>query len=446
MSMGYSDTVVMAGPGEVLYVVDSGGLGIVQPSAVPFLSDVATTMTRITISHRELYTLVDPLFLGGLWWGGDGDFTFTWNLWGAFGFTDTSTYSSLGYDVSWVSTTTTAYLAGIPTPTGTTASWLNWRTEVGSYIVSSFRDLSTLLIGSTGTNSAPSAVAHVTEPFPVWGKRARVYNGTLTYEEIVQTGVGSTVYDEVYQDWRAERGYASSSGEGFAWSRAYNKRVPLSQSVFPVALSTTSIYSYGQSNGYEFTSTGPWVCDNPASMECGVAYPVGVMTSPESYAGRLSLASTTLTSPTYAYFHRSGGGVALMPTSASYTADVSAVTYTGYQGSESSTFSELLSTIESGATAYSDRAGSWPPPPRESVRMGGAAGHMETIHSGGIGRVKVNGDETYFSPFLSSATESTGTASHVAYPAPALTCPGDYAVAGPFFVLGGYQPQEFLTD
>ena len=165
------------------------------------------------------------------------------------------------------------------------------------------------------------------------------------------------------------------------------------------------------------------------------------MTSPNEFYGRLSLNGKTISTPTFARFHRTNGGLGLMPTSAGeYTANVTAVTYTTGSGTSTTTTSQAVSAIESGVTRiFYTRA------------AGGAAGFGETNYNWISGFCKVNGSKLFFpaTSTIKTITESTAAASHIEFPwvvGVGANNPGNNAGNGPFYTPGNYSYTDILND
>lgn len=464
-----ANTVVQASPEEVLYVVDGGNLKVCKSSELRLLTDVATTQTRITLSYSSPYYTATPEYYLNQ--------TFTVPEGQTGESSETQTYRSLKPLGVFTTSTFTIHDGVIPTPTSTFLLRESYTTAQGTYTVSEFY----VLGGGGGSGPTPHVAMQTTITYPVYGKLPGIRNfeGTLiSFDQIVQVDV-STIQSQYYaEDPLARNGtnyqmISNSDDSNQVYESGGDQNILVHKTEPRIGLSA----------GYYEDKNVP---ANPAISQGFVAYKSGVMTSPSSYAAQLSITgktlltsttnsttrnslgqtssvttttkigenpdtsttttyqtATTTVSPTYARFHRSIGGAALMPTSGdstAYTADLTAVTYTTttVESSSSTTTSQILSASGSGVTRLLG-----------GTLIGGAAGFEETIFGNILGKVKIDSNGSKVSSFFKHTTDyssttnsgSTLSASHIEFPALALTMQN----GGSFFV-GGYSYTDILNN
>jgi hypothetical protein len=429
-----ANTIVQASPNEVLYVVDGGNLKVCKLSELRLLTDVATTQTRITLSYSSPYYTATPEYYLNQ--------TFTVPEGQTGESSETQTYRSLKFLGAFTTSTFTIHDGVIPTPTSTFLLRESYTTAQGTYTVS---ELYGFLSG--GSAPTPRVAMQTTITYAVYGKipGIRNFEGKLiSFDQIVQVDV-STIQSQYYSE-----NPLAINGTNFVsiTNSDDSNNVYVSGGDQNILVHKTEP-RIGLSAGYYEDKNVP---ANPAISQGFVAYKSGVMTSPSSYAAQLSITgktlltgttpgaiSTTTFRPPYARFHRSNGGVALMPTSAAaYTADVRAVTYTTESGSDTTTTSQILSASGSGVTRLLG-----------GTLIGGAAGFEETIFGNILGKVKIDSNGSKVSSFFKHTTDyssttnsgSTLSASHIEFPALALTSQN----GGGYFV-GGYSYTDILND
>jgi hypothetical protein len=430
-----ANTVVQASPGEVLYLVNGDHLRVCKSNQLQFLTDVATTQTRATLSYVSPYNTSIPIYYL------NQNFTYP-EVTGES--SESQTYRSLKVFGAPTTITYTEHTGVIPNPTSTLWWGARYTTEQGSYVIS---QLYANLDGG-GIAPVPPKAFTTTITYAVYGKIPKILNfqgKLISYDEISQIDV-STLTSQYH---RANP--VAIDGTNFVQvtnADDPNQLYETSESKNILVWKTEP--RIGLFVGYYEDNNVP---NNPAISQAFVAYKSGVMTSPSSYAGQLSITgktlltrtttgqiSTTTFSPTYARFHRSNGGVALMPTSAAaYTADLTAVTYTTGPTSNATTTSQILSALGSGMTQLLGPS-----------LIGGAAGYQETIYGNILGKVKIeNLAGSRVSSFFShdsnnsstTASGSTLAASRIEFPALALTSQD----GGAYFV-GVYSYTDILND
>jgi len=459
------DTIVEADEGEVLYVVSKDDLTFWQPSNTPFLTEIAATSTRITLKWRPAQTTVMPTYVESVSYPNGGGYG------GETAVTQSYRRTSFSYNPQTV--TSTFYSGVVPTPTTTAINYGLQTTTSDTYIEG-------VLGGWPYDGRFNSTVVHYKQgkvPVIIAGGAAGFlgWDGLLTFDEIIVTNYESELaagngYNPAIIATGPPQppGPPSNRGE----TREANMLVDIDVGPrYGLLVGGGGVADYG-------------IPDNTARSVGLAAYKAGVMTSPSSYYGELKLSNKTLLiatvlstgtiwgqnwvretttattttsinssstattyatrtttfSPTYARFHRSNGGIALLPTSGdstAYTANVSAVTYTSGPASSTTTASQILSATGSGVTRLSTAS-----------LIGGAAGFEETIYGHLFGLVKINGSKTFFSnnTDFSSTTTSSGLASHIEFPAIVLTAETYAEHAGPFFWVGGWSYLDILND
>jgi hypothetical protein len=483
------DVIIQADPGEVLYVVGADKINFWQGAARPFLTEIASTSTRITISHTPAITTSANTYTSSTPFQ-----TYpSSNIWLTSEITET--YRQIT-TITAPTVTVTDYEGVVPTPTRTATYNFFGATE---YSITTTTGTFTVAI-TTG-----STVGNMTVVYKRLGKMPRITKETRYVgwsEPVTETGLPTWMtaryfnvpydktpiftYDEIIVT--ATSSYAISGYPiNFSIDTGPTPEFPLTN-----LNGETSPLRYGRSfegNHYRVADPqykfAPDYFGDEGEVHLTQLRPYGVMTSPDEFYGRLEINQTTLLngtifstvtqsvngqritttattttninssfstttyatrtttfSPTYARFHRSDGGLVLRPTSGdstAYTADLTAVTYTSGPTSNPTTTSEVVSAIESGVTrVFFTRA------------AGGAAGFRETNYNYIRGFCKINGSKSFFpATSVKTITESTAVASYIEFPyviGVGANNPGNNAGNGPFYYPGSYSYTDILND
>jgi hypothetical protein len=458
------DRVIEASPGEVFYVVEAGDIDLWDPVDRPFLTEIASTDTRITIPFTPTITTeANPYTVRTS--AGPPPYS-TWQFIQGHSVT-TATFRTLT-TISAPIVTISEYGGVVPTPTRTASYY---------YGGSPAFQLTTTQSTFNVAEKYSWAVKDVTIVYQIAGKislltkearnpvdsiNAYQYdkNPILTYDEI-----GAVATSSYSIKGQPPMGIDTGVLPNFPTTTAAWGMTGTTPRRWGITYSGNR-YKYIDPN-YEFYASGFGVEGFFAGFR---ARQHGVMTSPDSYYGRLSIngktlltgttsssngaTRTTTFSPTYARFHRSDGGLALMPTSAdptAYTADLTAVTYTTGPTSNTTTTSQVVSAREKGVTRLLRDGWQFNNGEANAAKIGGAAGFLETHYAYASGFCKVDGSKSFFpaSGGYTEITESTASASHVEFPyvvGVGANTPENNAGDGPFYYQGNWSFTDILND
>lgn len=454
------DRVIEASPGEVFYVVEAGDLDFWEPESRPFLTEIASTATRITIPWVPLLTTRENIYTssieGPVAYTGTGD-----EYLGSSRTTDT--YRELT-TISSHAVTFTEYGGVIPTPTRTSSEPTFRRTTTQSTFQVAYTQ-------SWHPGPDQTILYPVNGKVSVFSKEGLGRNGgwyeynkepIFVYDEIHQVTTSSySVKGNI--ECRIDTGVTPD----FPNTTAYSGMGTVVSTTTPVRWGKTFAGNTYAPKAREY-GFGVSLCHASGTFMAFRGRRHGVMTSPDSYYGRLSIAGKTLLtgttsssngatitttfSPTYARFHRSDGGLALMPTSAdstAYIADLTAVTYTTGPTSNATTTSQVVSANEEGVTRLLRDGWQFDDNGVIGAKIGGAAGFLETYYAYVSGFCKINGSKSFLpvTGGFTETTESTASASWVEFPyVVGVEAAAQGYTPGRFFHLGNYSYTDILND